>query len=371
MEFHSPKSERPVVLYVDDIDTNLKLFKASFEKDYTILLAISGSRALEVLENHDVNVIVADQRMPGIAGSELLAIVAEKYPNIMRFMITAHTDFDTVVEAINKGRLYGFFNKPYKIEEVRQAINKSLEVQDLKLKNKQMLVELENANELMLGLDRAKNKFIASITNDIREPINRVVTAVHMIKDKIDSRDLTELLYQLDVSVRSLEDFSEAACHFSRLSETGFKTERRPFSLNEVAEVAILDKGNQLQQQEVSVLSNGLVHDLEVHGVFDLALAAFSYLLGYLIDHTERGTEIDLSISSNKTEYIIELTPGDIHLSEKELREIRSVTSGKISYDADFRLELALVAEIMKAHEGKFQLHDRDGVYSFSLCFMR
>jgi CheY-like chemotaxis protein len=370
MEVPSPASERPVVLYVDDVNTNLMLFKASFEKDYSILLAESGSHALDILNDQPVNVIVADQRMPEITGSELLAIVAEKYPDIMRFMITAHTDYETVVEAINKGRLYGFFNKPYKIQDIRQAINKSLEVQDLKLKNKQMLVELEKANELMLGLDHAKNQFISSITEDIRDPINRVVTAIHMIKDKIDSRDLSELLYQLDVSVQNLERFSEAAEHFSRLNAKGYKLDKQQISLSEVVEVAILDKGNLLQQQDVDVQLDTAETDIKVAGEFDLILAAFNYLLGYLLNHAGKGAKINLSVSSNETVHLIDFQSDQIQLSEKEIREIRSVTSENYASDGDFRLELALVAEIMKAHEGKFLLQDTDDNYSFILRFM-
>jgi signal transduction histidine kinase len=220
--------------------------------------------------------------MPGITGNELLAIVAEKYPDIMRFMITAYTDYETVVDAINKGKLYGFFNKPYKLDEVRQAINRSLEVQELKFRNRQMLSELEQANEVMRGLDRAKTRFIASITNDIREPINRIVTAIHMIKDKIDSKEFTELLYLLDVSVRNLEGFSEAASHFIRLNEKGYQIEKQPVSLREVVEVGVLDKGNLLEQQDVRVQMTAPEEGPEASGDFDLALAAFSSLLGYL-----------------------------------------------------------------------------------------
>lgn len=363
------ESRLPVVLYVDDVETNLMLFKASFEREYSILLAESGSRALEILKEQDVNVLVADQKMPGITGNELLAIVAEKYPDIMRFMITAYTDYETVVDAINKGQLYGFFNKPYKIEDVRQAINRSLEVQDLKFRNRQMLSELEKANEVMLGLDRAKTRFIASITNDIREPINRIVTAVHMIKDKIDSKEFTELLYLLDVSVRNLEGFSEAASHFIRLNEIGYQIEKQPVSLRELIEVGILDKGNLLQQQDVRVQMTSSEEGPEASGDFELALAAFSSLLGYLVNHSGRGSEIKLSFSSTDAGNAIEIIPDSVELSEKELKEIRSLTSGTVAYDNDFRLEIALVAEIMKAHDGKFLLQEKDGTQAFSLWF--
>lgn len=370
MNENSNETTRPVVLYVDDVETNLMLFKASFEKDYTILLASSGSGALEMLEEQQVHVLVADQKMPGISGNELLAIVAEKYPDIMRFMITAYTDYDTVVDAINKGQLYGFFNKPYKIDEVRRAINRSLEVQDLKTRNRQMLSELERVNEVMLGLDRAKTNFIAAITNDIRNPINKIVTAVHMIKDKIDSKEFTELLYLLDISVRNLEGFSEAANHFIRLNERGYQIEKQPVSLSEVIEVGIIDKGNLLHQQDIHLQMNATEPDLSIAGDFDLVLAAFGSLLGYLVNHSPKGTEVMLSLRSTDSGTVIEIKPAGIELSEQQLQELRQVTSGMVAYDNIFRLELALVNEIMKVHDGKFVLEEKDDTLLFALVFV-
>lgn len=362
-------AHRPVVLYVDDVSTNLMLFKAAFDRDYEILLAESGAMALEILDEQPVNALVADYKMPGITGNELLSIVAVKYPDVMRFMITAYTDYSTLVEAINEGQLYGFFNKPYKIDEVRQAINRSLEVQDLKVRNSRMLRELEKANEVMLGLDRAKTRFIAAITNDIRNPINRIVTAVHMIKDKVDSKEFTELLYLLDTSVRNLEGFSEAASHFIRLNEKGSQIEKRPVSLGEVIEVGILEKGDLLQQQDIHIQLNIADPDLEIAGEFDLVLAAFSSLLGYLVNHSQKGTEVKLALQSGESGKVIEIMPEGVELSENELNELRQVASGQVAYDDIFRLELALVSEIMKAHDGKFILVEADEQYVLSLIF--
>jgi CheY-like chemotaxis protein len=374
MKDESPDKEmgatrRPVVLYVDDVATNLMLFKAAFERDYEILLAESGAIALEMLEEMFVNVLVADYKMPGITGNELLSIVAGKYPDVMRFMITAYTDYATLVEAINKGQLYGFFNKPYKIDEVRQAINRSLEVQELKGRNRQMIRELEKANEVMLGLDRAKTRFIAAITDEIRNPINKIVTAVHMIKDKVDSREFTELLYLLDTSVRNLESFSEAASHFIRLNEKGCLVENQPVSLSEVIEVGILEKGNLLQQQDIHVQLNTAEPDLVITGEFALVLAAFGSLLGFLVNHAPRSAEVVLSLQSDNTGKTIVFSAEGVVLSENELQELRQVTSGKVAYDNVFRLELALVSEIMKVHDGKFVMHEAGSTFVFSLVF--
>ncbi len=111
---------KPNILYVDDLQTNLTLFKATFERDYQIFLAESAAKALEIMKKEKIQVLVTDQRMPGISGTELLEIVSRDFPEIRRFLLTAYTDFETVVEAVNKGHIHGYINKPLQADEVRE-----------------------------------------------------------------------------------------------------------------------------------------------------------------------------------------------------------------------------------------------------------
>ena len=99
---------KPNVLYIDDLQTNLVLFRATFEKDYNVIITDSGTKAFKILKNQDIQVLVTDQRMPEVTGTELLEIVAREYPDIRSFLLTAYTDFETVVEAINKGHIQGY-----------------------------------------------------------------------------------------------------------------------------------------------------------------------------------------------------------------------------------------------------------------------
>ena len=115
--------EKATILYVDDLHVNLVLFKETFKKDYEIILTESPHEALKILEEKEVQVIVSDQRMPEMTGTELLEIVAEKYPDICRFLLTAYTDAETVIEGINVGRIHGFIQKPLKLGEIKSKIN--------------------------------------------------------------------------------------------------------------------------------------------------------------------------------------------------------------------------------------------------------
>jgi response regulator RpfG family c-di-GMP phosphodiesterase len=170
---------KPNVLYVDDLPANLILFQATFERDYNIMLAESGMNALDTLKKENIQVLVTDQRMPDMTGTELLEVVAREYPDIRRFLLTAYTDLETVIEAVNKGHIHGYINKPLEAEDVKKAINNSLEIYYLRHKNKQMMMELERANEDLSGLDTLKTEILKFMSYEIRAPLNRIMRSLH------------------------------------------------------------------------------------------------------------------------------------------------------------------------------------------------
>ncbi len=360
------------VLYVDDVQANLMLFEASFGDYYEVVLADSGKKALDILKSREIHVLVSDQHMPGMTGNELLEIVAEAYPDVMRFMITAYTDYDVVVDVINRGDPYGFFNKPYNKDDVRKAIDRSMEVRNLRIHNREMLKKLEKANEMMRGLDRSKTKFLVSVTDEIRVPINKIMTTVHMIKDKIDSRELADLLNLLDSSVRKLEGFSDSTRHLARLYDPEFKLEKKSVSLKELIDIGIIEKGNVITSKEIKIEFDAASADCSVSGEFDLLQSAFSSLLEFVFDRTAPGTEIVISINESPDNIILSVWCKGCTFSEKEKEELLTLSSDfESNAEKDFRMELFLAGEMMNAHEGKLKYTVKDKGSEISLVFKK
>lgn len=361
---------KDVVLYVDDVQANLMLFEASFGSFYHVILADSGKEALELLKQKDIHVLVSDQNMPGMTGNELLEIVSKEFPDVMRFMITAYTDYDVVVDVINRGDPYGFFNKPYNRDDVRKAIDRSLEVRTLRIRNREMFDKLEKANEMMLGLDRSKNNFLISVTEEIRMPINKIMTAVHMIKDKIDSSELAELLNLLDVSVRKLEGFSDATRHLVRLYDPAFILKKGSVSLKEVIEVGIIEKGNIITSKNIIVKFEEVSGDCIVWGEYDLLQSSFNSMLGFIIDHTENGSVIHIGLSELAEDVVLKIWSDGSKYSDKEKKDLATLSSTSEAFiERDFRMELFLVGEIMNAHKGSLAFSEQEGITEISLVF--
>lgn len=120
---------KPAVLFVDDEKSICNALKRTFRKSpYDIYAANSGADALSILEKERIDVVVSDQRMPGMNGTELLSIVKQQYPDVSRLMLSGYSDFDDVIGAINKANIFKFLTKPWDDEHLREAVNDALEV---------------------------------------------------------------------------------------------------------------------------------------------------------------------------------------------------------------------------------------------------
>ena len=139
-------SGKPQVLYVDDEPDNLHSFKALFRRDYEVHLAETAQEALRILRSEAIHVLVTDQRMPEMTGTVLLEQVATEFPDVLRYMLTGYSDYDPLVDAINKGRVQGYFSKPLNPREFMERVHKGLESALLKERNRRLLAELEDSH---------------------------------------------------------------------------------------------------------------------------------------------------------------------------------------------------------------------------------
>jgi two-component system response regulator HupR/HoxA len=135
------------ILVVDDEPDILRAFELAYGDDFTVLTADGGARGLEVLAGEDVSVIVSDQRMPGMDGSEFLERSMTVRPNAVRIILTGYSDVDALVRAVNRSRIYRYLAKPWDDEEMHSALVRAIELFNLTRENARLVVELQRANE--------------------------------------------------------------------------------------------------------------------------------------------------------------------------------------------------------------------------------
>ena len=201
------------ILYVDDEPQNLFLFRSFFEQEYTVHTAESGSEALRILGESDIQVLLADQRMPGINGIQLLETVAKEYPETVRVLVTGYSDIDVVIGAINRGAVYRYLGKPWDVYELRrknQTLIASLDKQNRLLRKK--VAALNFLNKLQLDLKglpdfesitdkailRLQEEFEADVGCHCESRSGTVqIRFAHLNRDRED--ELRELIDQLDL----------------------------------------------------------------------------------------------------------------------------------------------------------------------------
>jgi DNA-binding NtrC family response regulator len=134
--------KRYPILVVDDEQDNLDAFRFNFRKSFDILTASGGAEALQVLEAREVAVVVTDQRMPKMTGVELLREVRVRQPEAVGIILTAFTDVDVLIEAINLGQVYRYITKPWDAKEVRGVLQYAIERFHLQRDNKRLAAQL-------------------------------------------------------------------------------------------------------------------------------------------------------------------------------------------------------------------------------------
>lgn len=157
------------ILYVDDEQDNLMAFRAVFRRHFKVHVAQSGQEALQFLNQQAIDLIISDQRMPKMTGVELLEKVRDRFPAIIRMVLTGYSDQQAIIDAINKGKIYHYITKPWDADELKFIMENALETYTLKKRNK---VLEEDKARLQLQNERMEKENILSQFSILKNQIN-------------------------------------------------------------------------------------------------------------------------------------------------------------------------------------------------------
>ena len=167
----------PIVLLVDDDENLLRgLARALRQQPYRLHTARSAEEAVWVLKTHPVDLIVADERMPGMSGGDLWAWITRHYPAVMRIVLTGHATTEAAIRAINEGGVYHFFTKPCNVVHLAVTIRKALEY-------KLLLDERRRTSQA--GVDEAVAQAGLSTLKELDRTISgRLCSALAQLQDR-------------------------------------------------------------------------------------------------------------------------------------------------------------------------------------------
>lgn len=199
------------ILYIDDEQENLDGFMYTFRKEFTVYTAISAIKGLDVLRHNEIKVLITDNRMPGMTGVELLEHVVNEFPDVIRIILTGYTDTDSIIQAINKGRVYHYMTKPWNRAELQVILKNAVEAYNLRRENKNLIQTLQDANKFLQDAkhkaeesDLLKSSFLSNMSHEIRTPLNAIIGFVQFLTD--ENLTIEKRRYFIDIIQRSSSD---------------------------------------------------------------------------------------------------------------------------------------------------------------------
>ena len=344
------------VLYIDDEVNNLHAFKALFRKDYEIFTAESAEDGTKLLSEETINVIICDQRMPGMTGVEFFESILEKYPHPVRILLTGYTDIQAVVEAINRGQIYRFIDKPWDQQVLSVAIQNAYEIYHTKFLLREQNLQLQKAYDEL-------DKFVYSASHDLRAPLASILGIIKVAKTD-ESSKMPEYIDMIDHTVNRMDAFVQNIIKYYRSNRVDV----------EIAHIHF--------EQIINEIIRDLEHhvkDLNIHFVRNISEPVFirsdesririiinNILLNAIKFHHENSVhkEINIRVITNLERSIIEIEDNGIGIELDQQDKIFDMFFRGVHKNAGSGVGLYVAKEALKKLNGNINYESTPGTGS-------
>ncbi|AVO59895.1 HD domain-containing phosphohydrolase [Pseudomonas chlororaphis] len=174
---------RPTVLLVDDEESILNSLRRLLRSQpYDILLADSGAKALEILEQRPVDVVMSDARMPNMDGATLLAHIHQRYPSTLRILLTGYADMTLIAKAINEGQIHRYISKPWNDEDMLVTLRQALAYRHSESERQRLEKLTRQQNKQLKTLNATLEKHVAARTAELQQTADMLDLAYEELK---------------------------------------------------------------------------------------------------------------------------------------------------------------------------------------------
>jgi len=183
-----PEPAGTSVLFVDDEENILSALKRLFRPaGYKIFVANGGTNGLQVLQQHPIDLVISDMRMPEMDGAEFLSRVAEQWPGTVRILLTGYADLTSTIKAINSGQIYRYISKPWEDNDIKLVIRQALEHKFLEEERRRLLALTRKQNEELTELNANLETKVMQRTEEVRQTMSLLEDAHQDLQRNYDT----------------------------------------------------------------------------------------------------------------------------------------------------------------------------------------
>jgi two-component system sensor histidine kinase/response regulator len=342
--------EKINILYLDDEINNLQSFKAKFRTEYSIFIANNVQEAYHVLEtNPRIQIIISDQRMPDMTGSLFFESILTKYPDPIRILLTGYSDIASVIDAINKGQIFRYLEKPWNDYEMRITIENAFKFYFISHQLKSRNAELLKTNEEL-------NRFAYSASHDLKAPVKSMLGILKLAQkeEKIDSK------YQqlLGDSVKKLDYFISNIIDY-------YKNTRLEKSLNEIDFKRMINESIEAIEDSNNGVTKDINFKISVESIVPFINDEFrlNVIINYLLSNavkyqkkSERNKEISILVNTSERDLKLTISDNGIGIHEKYKENIYNMFFRGTTQSTGSGIGLYIVKETVDKLNGSIKV---------------
>lgn len=357
------------ILFIDDEENDLFLFqKILSDWPFGVVTTKSTQEAFEILKREKIKVVVSDQYMPVIPGIQFLREVKNKFPNVVRILLTGHEEFEVAEQAINLGEVYRFLTKPFNTVEFKAAIRQSLQHFNLCEENERLFEdmrrksqELEIINRELKALQKLQQDFISTVSHELRTPLASIKSAVEILANETAgplNNDQKTFIHKAIKNLDRLKNLSDDVLDMTTLESDSLDLNIKFNDLNEIINKEISWYRPEAINKKI-VIDADLENDLPLISMDSERIkTVVSNLLDNAITFTEKGAVLITSRKlQDRDEVQVCVKDTGIGIPEKDLTKVFNkfhqlgVPEKRVSGGTG--IGLAICRDIIRLHGGK------------------
>jgi DNA-binding response OmpR family regulator len=377
------------ILIIDDNPKNIQVAASILKQaGYDVEFALDGLSGMAWLESSPFDVILLDVMMPGEDGFEICRKIKSnpRFELIPVIFVTAKTDRASVVQGFESGG-EDYITKPYdskelivrvqnQIElktgrELLEKLNKNLEVLVLEktLKLSKAYEELEatntqlnKTNEELKQLEKSKQHFLDILGSEVSGSLNEVTGMLQVIKYKVDSKKVAQLIDRIDHSMSQIEIFVNAALRITKLQSSGSILKPERIDAGKLIGFAMFQLNEKIRRKQVNINNQTVNSSVYITGESQLLKAAIIIIIDFFLERNLLDATLDIDINSKAGGVSIIFRDDGVYVTEEDINSYYNVFfPGTMS--------LSFARMIAEAHLGRLSIANQDNTKGIIIEF--